>query len=76
MSAHPFTPMPGRSGSVNLQQWRTRRLVEAGFPARLAAEMAADARVDLHALLELVDHGCPPEVAVRILSPLPPEMAP
>ncbi|WP_344257069.1 hypothetical protein [Terrabacter carboxydivorans] len=27
-------------------------------------------RVDLHALLELVDAGCPPELAARILSPL------
>jgi hypothetical protein len=26
--------------------------------------------VDLHQLLELVDRGCPPELAVRILAPL------
>jgi hypothetical protein len=27
-------------------------------------------RIDLHELLELVDAGCPPELAARILSPL------
>jgi hypothetical protein len=29
-----------------------------------------DPRRDLHALLELVAAGCPPELAVRILAPL------
>jgi hypothetical protein len=27
-------------------------------------------RYDLHVLIELVEHGCPPELAIRILSPL------
>ena len=26
--------------------------------------------MDLHALLELVDRGCPPRLAVRILAPI------
>jgi hypothetical protein len=26
--------------------------------------------VDLHALLDLVDKGCPPQLAARILAPL------
>jgi hypothetical protein len=28
--------------------------------------------MDLHALLELVDRGCPPALAARILAPLEP----
>jgi hypothetical protein len=44
-------------------------LREAGFPPDLADEVAAQ-RIDLHALLQLVDAGCPPDLAVRILSPL------
>jgi hypothetical protein len=32
--------------------------------------LARDERVDLHALLDLVQSGCPPELAVRILAPL------
>jgi hypothetical protein len=50
--------------------WRRSRLRRAGFDARLAAEVAADLRYDLHAILELTDRGCPPHLAVRILAPL------
>jgi hypothetical protein len=50
--------------------WRRRRLLDAGFPRRLALSLAATPGIDLHALLELVDRGCPPELAARILSPV------
>jgi hypothetical protein len=50
--------------------WRANRLRAAGFPAPLAARLAADGEYDLHALLELVDRGCPVELAVRILAPV------
>jgi hypothetical protein len=45
-------------------------LVEAGFALPLASQVARDGRYDLHALIELVEHGCPPELALRILAPL------
>jgi hypothetical protein len=45
--------------------------MEAGCPAKLADLVARDARFDLHAVLELVDRGCTPELAVRILAPDP-----
>jgi len=47
--------------------WRRSRLLETGFPESLAGRLAADATVDMHALLQLVDRGCPPELAVHIL---------
>jgi hypothetical protein len=50
--------------------WRTERLVIAGFPADLAFRLAADHDVDVHALLDLVDRGCPPALAIRIAAPL------
>lgn len=50
--------------------WRRSRLRRAGFDARLAVEVAADPRYDLHAILELTRRGCPPHLAVRILAPL------
>ena len=59
---------PERPGE-DVVSWRGRRLVEAGFPPPLAAVLAADARVDLHALLQLVDRNCSPELAARILAP-------
>jgi hypothetical protein len=51
-------------------RWRREQLAEAGFALPLAARVANDARYDLHALIELVERGCPPELAARILAPL------
>jgi hypothetical protein len=51
-------------------RWRIRRLISAGFPIDLAQRLARTDRIDLHRLLELVDRGCPPELAARILAPL------
>ena len=48
--------------------WRRCRLLEAGFPDPLATRLA-NAAVDVHALLQLVDRGCPPVLAARILAP-------
>jgi hypothetical protein len=50
--------------------WRYRCLHRAGFSDAGARRLAADTAFDLHALLELVDRGCPPDVAVRIVAPL------
>jgi hypothetical protein len=50
--------------------WRRRQLAASGFSPRVAARLAADPRYDLHALIELVERGCAPELAVRILAPL------
>jgi len=36
----------------------------------LAEILARQDRVDLHELLQLVDRGCPPPLAARILAPL------
>jgi hypothetical protein len=44
--------------------------VESGFGGRLAATLARDPRYDLHELIELVERGCEPALAVRILAPL------
>jgi hypothetical protein len=61
---------------LDVESWRRLRLLEAGFPATSADRVAFDSRFDLHALLQLVDRGCPPDLAVRILAPLPREVAP
>jgi len=58
-----------RTGSEILA-WRRRQLVAAGFPRAVAAEVSQDSAYDLHALIELVERGCPPALAVRILAPL------
>jgi hypothetical protein len=50
--------------------WRRTQLVAVGFSTPLAERVAGDARYDLHALIELTERGCAPELAVRILAPL------
>lgn len=59
----PFT-------SQDVVAWRCEQLAHSGFAPPLAARLAADRRYDLHGLIELVERGCAPELAVRILAPL------
>ncbi len=56
-------------------RWRREQLVESGFALPLAVRIAKNARYDLHALIELVERGCPPELAERILAPVDEETA-
>jgi hypothetical protein len=56
-------------------RWRRQRRTDSGFPLSAAARLADDARHDLHALIELVECGCPPELAARIVAPLDAEFA-
>jgi hypothetical protein len=62
----PATPV---SEYADVTAWRRRRLLESGFDESLAAWVAETPGVDLHAVLTLVDRGCPPETAIRILGP-------
>jgi hypothetical protein len=55
---------------LDVVRWRRDVLLRAGFAAELARELAEDAGFDLHELLALVDRGCPPHLAARILEPL------
>ena len=50
--------------------WRRSQLRRAGCDARLAARVADDLRYDLEAMLDLIERGCPPHLAARILAPL------
>ena len=73
MTLHELRPAPRCADGppLDVAAWRRCRLVEAGFPPHVAELLAADPRYDLHALLELVDRGCPPLLAARIHAPLP-----
>lgn len=48
--------------------WRASELIRAGYPDALAIDLAERSDVDLHAALELVGQGCPPDLAARILA--------
>jgi hypothetical protein len=47
--------------------WRAETLVRAGFVASAAVNLAVSKHVDLHVAVRLVERGCPPETALRIL---------
>lgn len=64
------TKTRGEQEVPEVVNWRRERLAEAGFSLPLAAGVAKDPRYDVHALIELVERGCPPELAARILAPL------
>ena len=50
-----------------VERWRTAELMRVGFPGDDAVALAARTDIDLHEAIELVQHGCPPDLAVRIL---------
>ncbi len=50
--------------------WRQARLELAGLEGPAASVLARQAGVDLHALLDLIDRGCPPHLAARICAPI------
>jgi hypothetical protein len=59
-----------QSSVGEIVSWRRRQLVQAGFSGALAERVADDSGYDVHALIELVERGCPPALAVRILAPI------
>jgi hypothetical protein len=58
------------TGATGVVGWRRSQLTAAGFSLPLTARIAGDPRYDLHALIELTERGCAPELAVRIVAPL------
>ena len=47
--------------------WRFNQLCRSGFELELATTIATRLDVNLHAAINLVERGCPPETALRIL---------
>ncbi len=48
-------------------RWRAERLESAGYELDAALEIAARPDVDLHRAIALLERGCSPEIAARIL---------
>lgn len=63
-------PATARQPAAGIVAWRHARLGKAGFNSELAEHLSRECGVDLHALIELVERGCPPPLAARILAPL------
>jgi hypothetical protein len=50
-----------------VERWRTEELLRAGYDPVAATDLASRLDVDLHRAIELLEHGCPAELAIRIL---------
>ena len=50
-----------------IEAWRAEALERAGYGAAAAAEIAVRHDIDLHFATDLLERGCPAEVALRIL---------
>ena len=48
-------------------RWRFEELVRAGYDAGSALILAGHVEVDLHAARSLLERGCPPETAMKIV---------
>jgi hypothetical protein len=70
MADELHTSAGGRLRPVSVNVWRVERLRAAGFAPWLAECVVAHGGFDLHELIDLVERGCPPELATRILAPL------
>ena len=61
---------PATERRAQVVTWRRDRLATVGVPPSQAARLARDSRCDVHALIELIERGCPIDLAVRIVAPL------
>ncbi|HYX86897.1 MAG TPA: hypothetical protein VE777_18155 [Gaiellales bacterium] len=61
--------MIGIRNTDDVIAWRLRKLRAAGVDADTAWAVASNCAVDLHAVLDLIERGCDPALAVRIAVP-------
>ena len=50
-----------------IERWRAEELERAGYEPRAAGRLAVRHDVDLHTAVELLQRGCPPDLALKIL---------
>ena len=52
--------------AARVEAWRLHVLLKAGYPLRVA-ERLAKSQADLHHAVEILERGCTPHTAARIL---------
>jgi hypothetical protein len=50
-----------------VERWRAEELMRAGFDPAAAVQLAVCLDVDLHSAVDLLERGCPADLAVQIL---------
>jgi hypothetical protein len=61
------TDVRERSEIERVERWRAAVLERAGYPHEASARIAARHDVDLHRAVQLLERGCSPELALKIL---------
>jgi hypothetical protein len=52
---------------MQIELWRAEELERAGYSHRAAGRLAARQDIDLHQAVRLLERGCSPELALKIL---------
>jgi len=65
--AAPKGVITAGSAEDTVRRWRLEELVRAGYEPWDALVLSRRLEIDLHAAIQLVQHGCPSATAVRIL---------
>jgi hypothetical protein len=52
---------------MQIELWRTEELERAGYSHRAAGRLAARHDIDLHLAVRLLERGCTPDLALKIL---------
>ena len=50
-----------------VERWRADELMRAGFDPDAAQKLAHDLTVDIRRAAQMLEHGCPAELALQIL---------
>jgi len=50
-----------------IERWRAEELERAGYEPRAAGRLAVRHDVDLHSAVDLLERGCPTDLALQIL---------
>ena len=50
-----------------VERWRADELIRAGFDPDSAQKLAHDLTVDIRRAAQMLEHGCPAELALQIL---------
>jgi hypothetical protein len=65
--AAPDITLIEQTETERIQRWRAEELERAGYEPRAAGRLAVRHDVDLHTAVELLERGCPSDLALKIL---------
>ena len=65
--AAPDITLIDQTETERIERWRAEELERAGYEPRAAGRLAVRHDVDLHAAVDLIQRGCPADLALKIL---------